>query len=405
MAKKRGNNEGSIHKRTNGSWRAQVSLDGKRMSRTFKTNKECVAWIRKTNNKIDKGLSYETAQYTVEAFMKRWLTNSKSSLRPKTWHQYEQITRDYISPDLGKIKLVALRPDLIQTVYDKHLDAGVGVRTVQLVHSVLRRCLNQAVKLGILQRNPTVATSPPKAEYKEMKFFDAGQAQLLLITSKAKGDRYATLYQLALTTGMRQGELLGLQWKDINWDKRILRIQRQLSRIPGGKLKYEKPKTRSSVRALSLGEATIIALKEHQMQQFHETNQAGTRWQDFDLIFPSSTGTPTNPFNLYYRSFKPLLKDAGLPDIRFHDLRHTAASLMLNNGVSVLAASKRLGHAQPSITLNTYGHLVPGIQEEIASIMDEVITPITLADPQLVAPGCTSPLKTTKTYPPDIEKT
>jgi integrase len=391
MVKKRGNNEGSIHKRKNGTWRVQVSIDGKRLSRTFKTHKECVTWMKKTHNRIDGGLTYETAHLSIEEFMNRWLVSSESSLRPKTWHQYKQITRDYILPELGQIKLANLRPDIIQATYDKHLVSGVGVRTVQYIHSVLRSCLYRAVKLGILQRNPIIGTSPPKAKYKEMKVLDEEEAQLLLITSRAKEDRYSALYQLALTTGMRQGELLGLKWKDINWDRKTITVQRQLARIPGGKLEFVQPKTRSSVRTISLGEMTIAILKEHQKQQFHESNQKGTCWKDFDLLFPASTGTPTNPSNLYYRSFKPLLKDAELPTIRFHDLRHTAASLMLSHGVSVLAVSKRLGHAQPSITLDVYGHLIPGVQEKVASIMDEIITPITLPDAVLVAPGCTSP--------------
>ncbi|MCP4142228.1 MAG: site-specific integrase [Chloroflexi bacterium] len=300
-------------------------------------------------------------------------------MRPKTWHQYSQIARDHILPGLGKRKLVDLDPDLIQTLYDKLLMAGIGVRTVRLTHSVLRRCLNQAVKLGVIQSNPTTAASPPKAEHKEMKFFDEAQAQLLIITAMAKEDRYTALYQLALTTGMRQGELLGLQWKDINWDRKTLHIQRQLARVPGGRLNFAQLKTRSSIRTISLGNTTILVLKEHRKNQLQESEKVSARWQDNDLIFPTSTGSPTNPSNLYYRSFKQLLKDAGLPQIRFHDLRHTAASLMLNHGVPILIVSKRLGHAQPSITLDVYGHIMPNMQEEAASIMDDIITPVTIS--------------------------
>lgn len=378
MARKRGNNEGTIYKRKNGAWSTQVSIEGKRLTRTFETQKECQVWIRETTNRIDDGLTYEKAHLTLKDFMERYLASSKSSLRPKTWHQYSQIARDHILPELGKRKLVDLHPDLVQTLYDKLLMAGIGVRTVRLTHSVLRRCLNQAVKLGIIQSNPTAAASPPKAEHKEMKFFNEAQAQQLIITAMAKEDRYTALYQLALTTGMRQGELLGLQWKDINWDRKTIHIQRQLARVPGGALGFSQLKTKSSVRTISLGTATISILKEHHRQQFHEVEQMGARWQEFDLVFPTSSGTPTNHSNIYYRSYKPLLKDAGLPQIRFHDLRHTAASLMLNHGVPILIVSKRLGHAQPSITLDVYGHIMPNMQEEAASIMDDIITPISI---------------------------
>lgn len=378
MARKRGNNEGTIYKRRNGAWCAQVSLNGKRLTRTFKTQKECQVWVRETIGRVDSGLTYEKAHLTLIDFMERYLASSKSSLRPKTWYQYNQIARDHILPELGKRKLVDLHPDIVQTLYDKLLMAGIGVRTVRLSHSVLRRCLNQAVKLGIIQSNPTAATSPPKAKHKEMKFLDEAQAQQLIVAAIVAGDRYTALYQLALTTGMRQGELLGLQWKDINWDRKTIHIRRQLTRIPGGHLSFAQLKTRSSIRTTSLGDSTTSALKQHRKKQLLESEKAGTRWQDHDLIFPTSTGSPTNPSNLYYRSFKLLLKDAELPSIRFHDLRHTAASLMLNHGVPILIVSKRLGHAQPSITLDVYGHIMPNMQEEAASIMDEIVTPIAI---------------------------
>lgn len=174
---------------------------------------------------------------------------------------------------------------------------------------------------------------------------------------------------------MSQGELLGLQWKDINWDRKIVHIQRQLNRVPGGVLRFSQLKTKSSIRTISLGNTTIAVLKEHQMQQFREFCDMGARWQEFDLVFPTTIGTPTNHSNLLRRSYRPLLKDAGLPEIRFHNLRHTAASLMLNHGIPVLIVSKRLGHAQPSITLDVYGHIMPSMQEEVANIMDTIITP------------------------------
>jgi integrase len=388
MAKKRGNNEGSVFKRNNGTWCAQVSLKGKRISRTFKTQKEGQIWIRETSNRIDTGLRYENVHLTLEDFLERWLRSSKSSLNKRVWAQYSQIARDYILPELGQRKLVDLHPSQIQALYDKHLASGVGVRTVQYVHSILRSCLFQAVKLGVLQKNPVIVTSPPRSEYKEMQVLNEKEAQLLLTTSILKEDRYAALYNLALTTGMRQGELLGLKWEDINWERKTLHIQRQLSRAPNGALKLTRPKTRGSIRTISIGAATISILKEHQRQQYIEACQKGTAWKELDLVFPTSVGTPTNHGNLLRRSFKPLLDDAGLPEIRFHDLRHTAASLMLNHGVHVLIVSKRLGHAKPSITLDVYGHIMSGMQEEAANIMDDIITPIDVADKNLVATGC-----------------
>lgn len=385
MAIKRGNNEGSIYKRKNGNWRAQVSVDGKRLSYSAKTRSECQVWIRETLNRVENGLTFDKAQVTVEEFLKNSLASAKSSLRYTTWQQYKQIIRDHILPNLGGTKVVELRPDLIQALYDNKVEDGVGLRTIQLTHAVLRRFLNRAVKLGLLPNNPAVITSNPRPQQKEMHILDEGQAQRLLITAKATQIRNLALYQLAISTGMRQGELLGLKWQDVDWDQKTLHIQRQLKYGAKDGSVFSQLKTRSSARTIVIGTETLSLLKEHQQRQFREIIKMDQKWQDYDLVFPSTIGTPFNPRNLL-RQYRSLLNAAGVPTIRFHDLRHTAASLMLNHGIPVLIVSKRLGHAKPSITLDIYGHLIPSMQEQVAKIMDEVITPIELVS---VAPGCT----------------
>jgi integrase len=185
---------------------------------------------------------------------------------------------------------------------------------------------------------------------------------------------------------MRQGELLGLKWQDLDWEQKTLHILRQLKYITDEGSVFTQLKTRSSARTIAIGIDTLSILKEYQQRQFNEITQVGKRWQDHDLVFPSTIGTPFNPRNLF-RQYKILLKEAGLPAIRFHDLRHTAASIMLNHGIPVLIVSKRLGHTKPSITLDIYGHLIPSMKEQVAQTMDEVITPIEL---ETVAPGCTT---------------
>lgn len=162
MAKKRRNNEGSIHKRKYGSWRAQITIDGKRLSFTSNSYKDCQEWLRAILHKIDTGLTYDKSQITFEEFLNNWLASAKASLRSKTWRQYQQISRDYILPKLGELKLIDLRPDLIQAVYDRNIDTGVGLRTIQLTHAVIRRALNRAVSLGLLDKNPAAVTIPPK---------------------------------------------------------------------------------------------------------------------------------------------------------------------------------------------------------------------------------------------------
>ena len=386
MAIKRGNNEGSIFKRKNGIWRAQVTAGGKRLSYSSKKRSDCQAWIRSTLHRVDNGLTFDKAQVTVEEFLNRSLASTKSALRHNTWQQYSQIVRDHILPSLGSIKVVDLRPDLIQALYDNKVDEDVGLRTIQLTHAVFRRFLNRAVKLGLLPNNPTDMTSPPKPRQKEMQILDDSQVQRLIITAKTIQIRNMALYQLAITTGMRQGELLGLKWQDLDWEQKTLHILRQLKHDSTDGSIFSQLKTRSSARTIVIGLETLSILKNHQQRQFSEITKVGKRWQDHDLVFPSTIGTPFNPRNLF-RQYKILLQEAGLPAIRFHDLRHTAASLMLNHGIPVLIVSKRLGHAKPSITLDIYGHLIPSMQEQVAQIMDEVITPIEL---ETVAPGCTT---------------
>jgi len=375
MAKKRRHNEGSIHKRSRGTWRAQVTIDGKRLSHNARSLKECQDWIRRIQNQIDSGLTYEGANTTLQEFIEDCMISLEANLKPSTILQYRQLSKDYIFPTLGDIKLIELRPDQIQALYNKLVKSGLSFRTVQLTHAVLRRCLNIAVKLGILGRNPTAATNPPKPKAKEMQFYDQEQVNHLLIAVSVKQPKNLALFQLAITTGLRLGELLGLKWQDLNEMRRSLRIQRQLRQIPYEGLQFEIPKTRTSIRTITIGQNMLNVLLDHRKFQNELMNKSGEKWQDNNLIFSKDDGSPIPPRRAQ-KYFKRAIGDAGLPVIRFHDLRHTAASLMLNQGIPVLVVSKRLGHAKPSITLDIYGHLISVYQEEAASLMDEIVTPI-----------------------------
>ena len=375
MARKRGNNEGSIYKRKYGSWRALVTIDGKRLGQTFETKRKAQEWLRRMLDEIDYGLTFDSAQITLNEFMEEWLVSIEPTVRFNTHKQYGQITRQHILPVLGKLKLRELKPGQIQQLYNKMVKKGFSSRTVQLVHTVLHRCLVHAVKLGVISRNPDDATTPPKPKPKEMNFYDENQAQKMLITAKVMNDRFYALYHLAVSTGMRQGELLGLKWPDLDWDYGLLQVQRQLTKKSGGGFEFSAPKTKAGIRRIDLGDNSLSILRDHLQLQYQEIAQAGEAWQDNDLIFPSTIGTPNDRDNLRKR-FKAVLEEAGLPEIRFHDLRHTAAALMLNNGIPVIVVSRRLGHARPSITLDIYGHLIPQKQKEVASLMDELLTPI-----------------------------
>jgi integrase len=238
---------------------------------------------------------------------------------------------------------------------------------------VLHRSLEKAVRYGLILRNPTDGAVLPQYKHTEMMVLDETQVSQLLVA--AKGSRHEALYHLAVTTGMRMGELFGLRWSDLHWVSGRIYVRRQVQYVPGYGWSFVEPKTRSGRRTIKLGEGVLQALREHLERQQDERVAAGERWVDHDLIFPSKSGTPLDPSNLRL-DFTRVLGLAGLPKIRFHDLRHTAASLMLNHGVPVIVVSKILGHSKPSITMDIYGHLYNEMQDEAAQLMDELVTPI-----------------------------
>jgi len=371
MAKRRGNNEGSIYQRSNGRWVAQIRIGGKRIAKSFNTQKECQAWIRQMRDQIEDGLNIDGAKVTISEYLDRWLKDIRGVIRPKTLYQYTGVVLNHISPVLGHIKLGELQPQHVQQLYNQLRDQNHSHRNVQLVHGVLHRALNVAQKQGMIGKNPASAVELPKVVRKEMKTLDDHQVRQFLIV--AQGHRYETLFHLAVTTGMRMGELLGLKWCDLDWSSGFIYIKRQLQRVPGKGFKFSPPKTQAGRRMIQLGPVTLQKLAEHRKRQ--EVEQLRKCWQENDLVFPSSTGTPTDQRNLH-RYYKPMLKKAGLPNIRFHDLRHTAATLMLMHGIPLMVVSRRLGHSKPSVTLDIYGHYLPGMQEQAAILMDELVTPI-----------------------------
>jgi integrase len=373
MTRKRGNNEGSIHKLPNGRWRGQVSHEGHRLSKVFHTQRECQEWVRKNHNQIEDGMTYTSTKLTLGEYMQGWLTNAKATKRRSTWIHYEQLFRVYITPHLGSMKLKDLRTDKIQGFYNSLLEKDVGVYTIRKIHAILHSALQQAVKTGSINRNPADFSDPPQKPIQEMAILNENQVSQMLVT--AKGHRWEALYQLAIVTGMRESELLGLKWIDLDWIRHTLKIERQLQRPTGNGVEFIPPKTRYGKRSIALGQQTIQVLRAHYERQQAERLAAGETWVEYGLIFTTSNGTPIHQRNLQ-RDFKALIRQAGLPPIRFHDLRHTAASLMMNHDVPVIVVSRRLGHARASITMDVYGHLIPSMQTEAAELMDGLVTPI-----------------------------
>ena len=381
----RGKKEGSISRRPNGHWRAQVSTEnGRRISHDFATRIEAQAWLRNMQNQLEQGYDYAGGKTSLANYLAAWLVTSRLSLRKKTADQYERIINKHIVPRIGSIALKDLSLSRIEQFYGELLLANVGIRSVRVIHSILHRALNKAVKYDLVVKNPAHGAALPKYKQAEMKYLDESQVPVFLVA--ASGSPYEALYYLAITTGMRQGELFGLQWSDLHWNDALLYVQRQSQRAAGKGHWFEEPKTRAGKRIIKLGESTMQKLREHRERQQWQKAFAGERWQEYDLIFPSSVGTPGDPSNLR-KDFLGILDRAGLPKIRFHDLRHTAASLMLNRNIPAIVVSKRLGHAKPSTTLDIYGHLLPEGQEEAARLMDEIITSVPVAIPSTPRTG------------------
>ena len=219
--------------------------------------------------------------------------------------------------------------------------------------------------------------------------------QVKILIGTATGSRWEMLFWLAVTTGLREGELLGLKWSDLDWVTRRLSVQRQLQRLKDRGLVFSSPKSEAGERAVLLSIDTIKRLRGHHAVQYYEKLFAGNHWQENDLIFPSTLGTTLDPRNLY-RNFKAKLRQADLPDIRFHDLRHTAATLMLQQGVHPKVVQERLGHTDIRLTLDTYSHVLPDIQEEAVQKLDRVLaskessheanTPEQIADSNILSP-------------------
>jgi integrase len=374
MARRRANNEGTIfYRASRGEWVAQVSLNGKRLTKYAKTQRECREWVKETQIKIGNGLTFSGTQVTLAKFIETWLDGKGLSRRPRTVLQYRQICDFHILPHLGKMRLQEIQPVHLNQLYLMKKEEGRGARTVQLIHIVMHCVLQQAMKEGILGRNPADAVQRPKVEETERHILTEEQAQRLVIASQGK--RFGVLYYLALMTGMREGELLGLKWEDLDWTRGIVEVKRQLQRSAGQGLALVPPKTKAGRRQIKIGQETLERLAAHRSQQDLQKSAMGDRWVENDLIFPNTLGKPLSGRDMIIE-FKSLLKKNGLPNIRFHDLRHTSLSFLLNSGTPVITVQHRAGHSKASITTDTYGHSMGHSEDEAAIRIEEMITPV-----------------------------
>jgi integrase len=377
MTKRRGNNEGTIWQ-CRGRWRAQVRIDGGRISKMFDTQQQAREWVRNIQNQKDQGLTYDNERITLRDFMEGWLQNKKLQVRLATYEQYSWTARTYIIPTLGSIKLRDLSSGQIQGFYDRLAAAGKGTRTIKVTHIILHGCLERAKQLGLVLKNSTELCTPPPcrsvAEDDSQDLHVWDEIKVGQFLNFMRGQKNENLYHLALTTGMRRGELLGLQWKDIDWNKCQIQVRRECFHPVGGGFVFQSPKTKLGKRTIQLGQGVIDRLRAQQIIVDELRKKAGEAWNDHDLVFPSHVGTPLQGDRLTHE-FPAQAKAAGLPVIRFHDCRHTAATIMLSHGIPPVIVAGMLGHSI-SILMNTYTHFIPTMQSEAAQLMSDLFTPI-----------------------------
>jgi integrase len=358
--RRRSSGDGSIYQDKNGRWRASIDLgyiNGKRRRKQLsgKTRQQVAAKLKAALKAQEAGMNLATETQTVGGFLSRWLdTVVVPTRKPTTVSSYRMLVRRYIEPKIGAIRLDKLTAEQVQAMLNALRVEGLSPRTVQYVRSTFRAALEQAIKWGYIARNVAAATEPPRGVTPKMKALNQQQAQLLL--DAAKGHRLEALYRVALSYGLRRGEVLGLLWEDVDLNKGVMRITGQVQTIDNKTIRTESPKTEGSIRELPLPGILIEVLQDHQKLQELERSTVGVEWHEHGLVFPSNRGTPIVPRNLL-RHFKRLLRVANLPETtRFHDLRHSAASIMLAQGVPLKTVSDILGHSDIRTTANTNGH-------------------------------------------------
>ncbi|HLF76660.1 MAG TPA: site-specific integrase [Dehalococcoidia bacterium] len=389
--------------------------DGNRRQQTrggFRTQAKAQEALNLILVEVQQDRFVEPTRETVTTFMRRWLDSCRASVRPSTWAQRHTLIEEHILPALGGVRLQKLTPAMLNTLYgdllangrhvwvspakvpsgmdpstlpsrEKHSSngpytvhklgrGGLSPRTVGHIHGVLRLALNEALRWQLLSRNVADQATAPKKRPTAMRTWSAAEARAFLAT--VRDDRLFAAYALALITGLRRGELLGLAWRDVDLDPKHgwLNVRQTVISV-NFKLQLSTPKTAAGRRTVALDRDTVELLQEHRLQQLAERTALGlAAQQPDDFVFAGIAGEPLHP-GLFVDAFDRRVKVSGVPRIRFHDLRHTSATLALAAGVHPKVVQERLGHASISITLDLYSHTIPSLQEEAAAKLAGIV--------------------------------
>lgn len=364
--KRRAPKTGSIYQRKSDKRfvAAYTDADGEQRVLYAKTRQGAQERLSAALALLERGMAVPNKQQTVEQYLVHWLDGVKSSVKPRTYRSYHDSCHLHIIPALGKIKLHQLRPMAVSGWINGPAMDGLSPRTVRYLHTVLKIALNQAEAWEMVANNAAQHVKPPRVPGHEIVALDEQQARTL--QNAAVGEANEALYMVAVTMGCRRGEILALRWQDIDLDKKTLRVRHTLQR-QDGKPVLSEPKSERSRRVLTMPEMLIGKLKQHR----REMMALGRGWKPDDFVFSSRCGEPLDAGNLN-REYKKLLKKAGLPDVTFHSLRHTAASMLMEQGVDPLTVMYFLGHSNPNVTLSIYCHVSSKQKRGAAEKIDAV---------------------------------
>jgi integrase len=383
-AKRRGNLEGNIRLRSDGSWEARVAAgvrpDGAVRRRSFygRTRREALEKLQEALSAERRGLPTPSETKTVSRFLTEWLEDVERSLAPKTFRRYREMVQQHIIPELGRIKLSKLGPHDVTVMLRRKQDAGLSPRSVHHLRAVLRRALNVAIRRGELLRNPAALADPVKVTEHEVMLMPPEEAQAIL--AAFCDHPLEPIVAVALWTGLRQAEILGLRWRDVDFDRRRITVAGTLQRLESA-WQLLPPKTRRSARTIAMPEPLVPILASQRQRQAEQRARLGVAWDTTvpDLVFTTTIGTPLTGTTVTNR-FQWTLNSKGLPVRRFHDLRHGCATLLLASGVDLKTVSAILGHSTIAITANTYAGVLHSLHQDAAARLSRLLMPLAPAE-------------------------
>jgi integrase len=372
---------GHIEKRGKNSYSIAVSLGKDSTTGKYKqqwvsvkgTKKEAEKRLSEILHQLDNGTFLKPGKTTLAEYLEKWLSDyAKPNLSPRGFERYQGIITKHLIPDFGSITLTQLKPEHLQKHYTGKLNSGLSAGTVRYHHAVIHKALQTAVKWGLVNRNVADGVDVPRAGHNEMQTWDEYEINRFLET--AKDSPYYTLFHTALFTGMRRSELLALRWCDVDFIFSQISVSRSLHHLKDGSYVFTQPKSAKSKRTIALSSFAIVALNVHREKQEAIRAMLGTPLTDADLVFSTIEGKPLRP-NTVTRAWTTIAARAGVKVIRLHDARHSHASLMLKAGIHPKIVQERLGHSTIAMTLDTYSHVTPGLQQAAAESFDRLLNP------------------------------